>query len=386
MRVVVVIVMLMLVALVDAVYEVHGQNPELEEELEEEEREAACVRDAAQSFLVYVEDGGEEAVPACNSLLYDLVVEKGRLNTPENEGVKEECCAQLEALEERECFCYENVDRIIGIALESRTDASDGDLMQSLPLQRTFTSLLSDACGIPLRTPPCAAPSPTPPPFDGCRSIAEIIVSGDACGPNAFDDGAVGAETEICCQALETLGTEDCLCRDDIIELLETELTPATFYSTLTAAYSACATLQLTPLRIGNQCPIDLAGDDAMLLERCLNLAAPVLDAGYDCDSLLDGRCSSPFVCDGGQEARYERTRNCCILFNDMNDERCFCKNDPSLRRALLEPNVLGLSLEDEERRRFLFERLTAEDKDFTTSFCGFAMRTRRRECINIDD
>ena len=376
---------MVLVALVTAVCEVKGQNPELEEDLEEEEveeveaeREAACVRDAAESFLVYVEDG-EEGVPSCNSLLYDLVVAKGRQSGQGNTGVTQDCCTQLEALDARDCLCSENVNRIIGIALESRPDASD--LLQMLPPQQSFTSLLSDACALPLRTPPCAT-LPTPPPFDGCRSIAERIISDEACGPRAFDDGAVGVETGICCQALEALGIEDCLCRDDIIELLETELTPATLYSTLTAGYGACASLQLAPLRIGNQCPIDLVADDKTLLERCINLAAPVLDASYDCDSLFDGRCSSPFICDGGEAARYERTQNCCVLFQDMNAENCFCRNDPRLRRALLEPNVLGLSLEDEERRRFLFDRLTLEDSEFTTAFCGFALNTRRGECV----
>lgn len=333
--------------------------------------EAGCVRDTAAAFLVYP---GEKE-PACSSFLSSLVAEAEV--DGDGEVDKDACCAQLVNLEARQCLCNDDVRSIIEVAIAAQPS---GDASLTENATNSLVPILGAACEISFNNETCAPPPPLL--YDNCAAIADVLATGEACGPGAFDDGAVGAETDICCRALETMATENCLCREGVKEFLEAALTPATFYSTITAAYGACASLQLNPLQIGNTCPIDLVANDTDLEQRCLELSSPVLDEPtYACDTLLDGRCSSPFICDGGEDAWYERLANCCDVFREMNTERCFCRNDPSLRRALVQPAASLLSLEDAERRRFLFERLTSVDADFTEVFCRFALNEDKDEC-----
>ena len=135
---------------------------------------------------------------------------------------------------------------------------------------------------------------------------------------------------------------------------------------------------------MGNTCPLVVPNVLEDRAGACRELATlAVTDQTRQCASLLDGGCSSPFVCAvpaGSEQTPAEvyqtRTASCCETFREMNDALCFCQNSETILNA-----TLGDPIADKARYE-LFMRLTQLDADFADLVCGFNIDQERAECV----
>ena len=223
-----------------------------------------------------------------------------------------------------------------------------------------------------------------PAPVVSCDEAADLLIPCDG-SPEAF----VQVESP-CCAALQALNAQDCLCSDNVTAYID-DATTGGLFPLLGTGLSSCPGVE--QIIIGNACPLsvpdELAGNQA---EVCNSLAtSSITDPSQQCDSLLDGSCSSPFLCEVTDTSEtpaavFEtRVANCCDTFQKMNDGLCFCRNSEIIDTAITRPSpAANVSSEVADRQFFLYESLTTRDAGFTDSLCGFNIAQERDECISV--